>query len=439
MKNLIQTGFMALIFVLALAGCDNKPEGTTESAKATGDQVVAGATDEAQKTEEAPSIPKLKTGKGVDATKKVITLGALNDESGPAAPVGKGFAQGKRIAVQVANEENMLGDGWKLELIERDHGYNPQKSVQSYMEIKDDVLFIATSFGTPNTLPLRPMLDRDKIMAFPASLSSKMAEHKNTPPLGPSYEYEAMRGMDWAVEHAGGADKVKAGIIYQQDDYGLDGKRGWENAAKHHGVTIVKMATIVRGQKDFSAVVTGLKEVGATHVLITALPSATGPILGTAAQLQFMPTWIGNTPAWLDRFFDPKVIPPAVFVNFHLIGGLPYWGEQVPGMDKFLAAFKKYGKGLPDTYILYSYIQGLVMIEGVKRAIEAGDVTRPGYAKALATLDSFTAEKMLQPLTLSTFPYVTGTKTRVLKPVMDKHTWTEVAPYAEPKTKTAGG
>ena len=115
-------------------------------------------------------------------------------------------------------------------------------------------LFFGTSFGTPNTLPLREMLQRDNAMAFPASLSSAMAEHQQTPPLAPNYAFEAERAMDYLVESAGGADKIKAGIVYQKDDYGEDGLKGWKAAAARHGVKIVSEQTIAPGQKDMAAV-----------------------------------------------------------------------------------------------------------------------------------------------------------------------------------------
>ena len=379
--------------------------------------------------------------RGVDTEKKVLSIGILNDQSGPAAAIGKPYGVGKRILADLINAggSGLLPEGWTVNLVERDHGYNPQRSVQAYKEIKDQVLFVGTSMGTPNTLPLRSMIEADNMMVFPASLSSKMAEHVYTPPLGPSYKVEAMRAMDWVVESAGGADKVKAGIVYQQDDYGQDGLDGWSAAAAHHGVEIVNKQTIAPGQSDFAAVITGLKEAGATHILLTVLPSATGPILGTAAKMQFMPTWIGSTASWIDRFFDPKVIPPPVFTNFYWLSGLPYWGEKVPGMDAFVAAYEKYGKelGAPDFYMLVSFIQGLTEVEVFKRAIAAGDMSPEGYAKALKSMDNWTAGGMIQSISLTKFPYVTSTQTRVLKPVMDKGTWEVVAPYAEASTITA--
>ena len=399
--------------------------------------LTACKSDKAPAADAAPEAFPLKADKGVDVEAKVIKIGALNDESGPAAGIGKPFAAGKRLAAARVNAGNsgLLPEGWKVELIERDHGYNPQKSVQAYNEIKDEVLFFGTSFGTPNTLPLRDMLQRDNALAFPASLSSAMAQHQHTPPLAPDYAVEAERAMDYLVEAAGGADKIKAGIVYQKDDYGEDGLKGWKAAAARHGVKIVTEQTVAPGQKDMAAVVTGLKDAGATHVLLTVLPSGSGPILGTAAQMKYMPTWVGNTPAWIDAFFSPDVIPSAVFTNYLQANGIPYWGEDVPGMNDFLAAWDTYGKnmGKPDFYVLASYIQGLTQLEAARRAIDAGDITRSGYMAQVKGLKKWDANGMIEPIDLSGDPYIVGTKTRILKPDFEKKSWTVVAPYTAPE------
>ncbi|MDP6931455.1 MAG: ABC transporter substrate-binding protein, partial [Myxococcota bacterium] len=104
---------------------------------------------------EISAAPQLQTDKGVDLDSKTIRIATLNDESGPAAAIGKPYAAGKRILAASINAggSGLLPDGWKVELVERDHGYNPQNSVQAYNEIQDQVLFVSTSFGTPTTLP----------------------------------------------------------------------------------------------------------------------------------------------------------------------------------------------------------------------------------------------------------------------------------------------
>ena len=126
---------------------------------------------------------------GVDLATKTVSIGILNDESGPAAAIGRPWGTGLRVLASQINAggSGLLPEGWKVQLIERDHGYNPQRSVQLFNEIRDQVLFVGTSFSTPCTLPLRPLLERHKMVAFPASLSSKMSEFEYTPPIGPSH------------------------------------------------------------------------------------------------------------------------------------------------------------------------------------------------------------------------------------------------------------
>jgi hypothetical protein len=129
------------------------------------------------------------------------------------------------------------------------------------------------------------------------------------------------------------------------------------------------------------------------------------------------------------------VIPSAVFGKFHMVTGLPYWNEDVPGMADFMAVFEAHKDelGPPDFYILASYVQGMVELEALSRAIGQGDVTRAGYLKALQSIDNWNAGGMAQPVSLSAFPYVVSTRTRVLKPDFAAKSWTEVAPYADPQ------
>lgn len=417
---------LACAAALAAAGCGKKAD---EDKKDTPGEDKAGTEGEQPKADLV----------GVDMDKKVVRIGALNDESGPAKQIGVAFANGKRLLAQAVNAGDVqaLPEGWKIELVEKDQQYNPQQAVQLYKEIAPQVLFIGTSFGTPATLPLLNDLQKDDMIAFPASLSSKMAENEHTPPLGPSYKVEAMRAMDWAVEHAGGADKVKAGIVYQRDDYGEDGIAGWNEAAEHHGVEVVAEQTVTPKDQDFTAVVKALKDAGANYVLITTLPTQAVGILGTAAKMKFAPTFIGNTPAWVDAFFE-KAGP--LLGNFYWVTGLTYWGEDVPGMDTFVASWDKYGKemGNPDFYILASYVQGMAQLEALKRAIESGDLTRAGYKKALHSISNWNAGGMIQPIDLTETPYVTSTRTRILKPNVEGKTWEQVADWAEPAAMAGG-
>lgn len=382
---------------------------------------------------ERPMLPKVV---GVDPATKTIVVGTLNDESGPGVAIGKPFALGKRVAYAALNAKGGI-DGWKVKLMEQDHSYNPSKSVQAYGKLKSEVLFIATSFGTPNTLPLRDQLTEDKMLAFPASLSSKMAEHTYTPPLITSYRLEAMRAMDWVVKKAKRAKRVRAAIVYQKDDYGQDGLDGWRAAAEHHKVKIVEEIAFSPRDTSFASTIVKLQKSRANYVLLTALPSATARILGTALKLRYKRVvWIGNTPSWVDAFFRKKNLKP-LFANFYLISSLPFWGEKLPGMDSFLADFKEHGGGAsPDFYILGSYIQGMIQIEMLRRALKTtkGQLNRTALLAALHSIKQYDAGGLIKPIDLSTVPYVTSTQSRIVQPDWSKDSWTVVEDYAAPES-----
>ena len=432
MRHLLHYGLM-LAITLSTAACG-------ESQKSDQDKATTKATEVKKPVKKEPSAPLLKSDRGVNVNKKLIKIGVLNDESGPAAVIGRAFGAGKSIlAAQInAGKSGLLPEGWRVELVKRDHGYNPAKAQQGFDAIKNDILFLGLSFGTPTTLPLKPFLKKEKVIAYPASLSSLMASSTFTPPVGPSYEVEARRAMDWVASSAKKLKRVKAAIIYQQDDYGKDALKGWTESAKKNGVKVVAQRAIKPGQKDVTAEIISLKKSGATHIYLAVLPSSSGPVLGTAAAMKFMPKWIGATPAWLDVFFAHPKLPAQVFGNFYWVTGLPFWGDDVPGMKAFLRNFKAHGgDAKPDFYLLMSYVQGLLSVEVAKRAIEAGDITRAGYLKVLKGLKGWSAGGLIQPIDMSAEPYVVSTKTRILKPDFAKKTWSIVADYAAPSVSTA--
>lgn len=375
---------------------------------------------------------------GVDPENRVVRVGILNDLSGPASTIGRELQTGLEILYSQVNAggSNLLPEGWTVEWVTHDHGYSPQQSVQFYNEIADDVLYLGLSTGSSTTLPLHPMLTRDNMLAIPASLSSRTAQNEYTPVVTPTYRTEAMRAVDWAVERAG--TDVRLGIVYQQDDYGADALEGFEAEADFHGVEIVAAQAVSPGQADFTAIVSALQSGGAEYVHLGILPSSTGTLLGTAAQLGYEPVWVGNSPAWLDAFFDPEVIPPSVFANYHAATSVPWWGEDVPGMASFLRAYEAFGGGVePDLYILVGYIFGAVGIEVARRALEADDISREGLLRALHTIEDWDVHGLYIPtISLASVPYDASRMVRVLRPRMEEGTWEVVSDYAPPVSDT---
>jgi ABC-type branched-subunit amino acid transport system substrate-binding protein len=408
---------MVGVLALVLAACGNgDDEGAVDDGEIDPDQV--------------------ETDVGVDLDEQVLTIATLDDLSGPAAAVGVPYALGKDILVEQVNagELDILPEGWTVELIQRDIAYNPQESVQAFNEVEDEVLTIVTVMGTPTTLPLVPLTEQSGMTIFPASLSSELAVNEFTPPIGAPYSVEAHHAVEHALEEDA---EAQFGIVYQLDDYGEDGLQGMRDATEHHDADLVAEEGVAPGETDVTAAISALQSAGATHVMLSVLPSTSGPVLGTAAQLGFEPVWYGNTAAWIDAFFDPETLPPPVYQNFRWVTGLPLWGEDLPGMEAFIDAYESYGADSynPDFYILASYAQGKLALEAFARALEQGDVTREGYHEALRTIEGYDADGLFpSPIDLDTFPYETVTDTRVLAPGESLDEWEVLADFATPES-----
>ena len=373
---------------------------------------------------------------GLHTEDKIVYMGALNDETGPGAAIGKPYANGKRILAAWINsgKSDLLPKGWKLELVERDHEGDPKRAILAYKETKDKVLFFGTGFGDSATLALLKMLKDDDVILYPASMHSDTATNEYTPPPGPSYRVEAMRAMNWVAKERSEAATPKAGIIYTEGRYGKDGLEGWREAARATGVAVVSEQKVGEQTQDFSAAVGALKKAGADHVLLTTLPGATGAILTAGAQQDYRPIWMGNTLSWNDTLFDSSSVPAAALGNFRWVTGFPYWGEEVPGMDRFLAAYEAHGRelGPANCYTLFSFVQGMLAVEATRIALERNDATRSGYRQALSKVSHFDAGGMMPPMDFSEVPFRAGNQTRVLKPDLANRTWSVVGGFEAP-------
>src|ERR1700760_3403186 len=82
----------------------------------------------------------VRTGPGVDAKTKTISLGVLSPLSGPVAAIGKPLTAGVQTYFDAANAGGGI-DGWKVKLVKRDSKYDPQTQVQQFNSISGDVAF----------------------------------------------------------------------------------------------------------------------------------------------------------------------------------------------------------------------------------------------------------------------------------------------------------
>jgi ABC-type branched-subunit amino acid transport system substrate-binding protein len=334
---------------------------------------------------------KLQTGPGVDVATKTISIGDINALTGPAAALGNPVAAGHKAFFDGLNARGGI-DGWKVKLTVKDSGYKPQEHVQVYNQLQQSVAML-NSFGSPTTKAIQPQVDQQKIVTFPASFDSLWGADSVMAPVGAPYSVDIANVLDYYTES--GTRKPKIGIIYQNDEYGADGLRGFKAARSALGFTNAGQQSFNAGDTSFTAQVQKLKSAGADAVVVTALPSATGPIVGTAATLGFKPQWILQGPSFLEQLItkDGNVDSPATPVAPALKGALvtsfaaPWGDEQTPGMRQLVADHDQYSAKLPPSiYFTLAYAQGQVQAAILRKAIQSGNLTREGILTAKQNL-----------------------------------------------------
>ncbi len=356
---------------------------------------------------------EVKTSVGVEG--KVIKLGEITPLTGEVAVIGKPLTRGHEVYFQYVNE--VLGgvgqklpkeDRYKVELITLDSQYRPDVQVQQYNALKDKVLMIAQSLGTAHTKAILGQINEDKILTAAATLASDWPREKYVVATGAPYPAQFIN----AAQHL--KDKgvtPKAGLIYQDDDYGLDGLKGLEFAAKQFGFQIVAKATYKTTDTAFGAQVTAMRTAGADYVFLTTTPSATGRILGAAAALNYTPQWIGNSPSWIGALVgttaQPSPLVPYLRQYVWVVTDAQCaWGETkegCEGMKELLENHQKFGKDQPpDYYFIFGYTQARVVHQILEKAVEQGDLTRAGVVKAFESLKNVNMGGLLNPISYGT-------------------------------------
>lgn len=330
---------------------------------------------------------KIAVGPGVNARTKTITLGVLTPLSGPAALIGKPLTAGQQTYFDALNAHGGI-DGWKVKLNIKDSQYNPQTQVTEYNAIANNVLFFAQSLGSPTTAAIESQAAHAGILLGTAAQDSAFVNQKINAIIGTPYAVDMANGMYYVSKHVHNA---KVGIIYQNDAYGADGIKGLNAGVKAYHLDKVASASYAVTDTSFTSQVLAMKNANANVVAVTAIPTAAGTIIGTAAAIGYHPQWILQGPAWSEYLMTstgvaggtPTAIEKAL-VGSWVLGYEAAWGDtKEPGMSAFLAATKKYApKQIPDGYYMYGYCMSLMEAKLLGYAIAHGSLTRAELIKA---------------------------------------------------------
>ena len=373
MKRTMWSRPLALALALAL---------TAAACGGGDDDDDAGGDDGGGETAGAPeAVP------GFDGT--TIRLGVITPTSGPVALIGNPLTAGNKAYFDYINaEKGGIAGKYKIELDIRDSAYDPTKAVTEYQSLKENTVMLAQLLGTPSVNAVLEQLEDDGVVAAPASLDSFWVREPNLLPVGGPYQIQAINALNWYVTEGDGEGKKVCSLI-QDDPYGEAGQAGLEFAAEELDIELGTTARFpsTATADAFTAPISQLQGDECEMVFLISTPAATGAALGVAAQAQFAPQWIGQSPTWIGAL-GASPLAPYLQANFLVVSeGSEYGDTSVPGMAELIRIQETYGGGqAPDVYFNFGYIQALAVTSLLEKAVELGDLSHDGILAALEEL-----------------------------------------------------
>jgi branched-chain amino acid transport system substrate-binding protein len=206
-----------------------------------------------------------------DNSTEPINVGLIVSLTGNYAPLGSEDKKAVELAVQQINSAGGLL-GRQIKLTERDDKSQPEQSVLSFNEIKNDVVAVIGSPFSNSALATIPQVDRDKL---PYVSLTPADEQVN--PIHPYVFVVPATSATYAertLQYYQAQGYTKVAVAHDsRSSYANAGAAGMQAKAAQHGITLVASEEFQTSTTEFSAVLNHVKASGAQALMVWA----TGP------------------------------------------------------------------------------------------------------------------------------------------------------------------
>jgi branched-chain amino acid transport system substrate-binding protein len=351
------------------------------------------------------TAPVLAQTAGVTATE--IKIGNTNPYSGPASAYGTiGKALGAYF--KKVNEEGGI-NGHKVNYISYDDAYSPPKAVEMVRKLveQDQVAALFQTLGTPTNTAIHKYVNQQKIPhLFVATGATKWNDPKNFPwTMGwqPNYQTEGRIYASYIMKNIPDA---KIGILYQNDDYGKDYRKGLldglGDAAKK---MVVLEQTYEVTDPTIDSQIVNLKNSGANVFFNVTIPKFAVQAIKKAHDIGWKPThFLNNVSSSLATVLKPA----GLEASKGLITALymkeitdPQWKND-KGFQDWVAWMKKYYPegALDDQANAFGYTVAQAMTQVLKQC--GTDFSRENILKQAENLKNVEFPLLLPGIKVNT-------------------------------------
>jgi branched-chain amino acid transport system substrate-binding protein len=222
-----------------------------------------------------------------------ILFGQAAALDGPSSALGQGMRQGILAAFAEINGKGGV-HGRKLELISRDDGYDPDRSVvQTTKLIEEDKVFaLIGAVGTPTTtatVPIAKARNVPFIGPFTGAAFLRAPELHHVVNIRASYAAEAEAWIKHLTEDL----HVRSiAIFYQDDSFGRDGLAGVKLALDRRSMELTAEGTFERNTKAVGSALRTLKRAEPEAVVMVGTYGPCAEFIKLAHKSGFKPIFV---------------------------------------------------------------------------------------------------------------------------------------------------
>lgn len=313
--------------------------------------------------------------------KSSIVVAMVNPLSGDAATYGLSHKNGFELAREEINKAGGI-KGQQIEAVFHDDAGDPKQAAAGAQKFADqkNIVAIVGSALSSNTLAMVPITDKAKL---PHSVVSS-----STPKLSGISPYffrmavqDAQIGILMGDLMAQKLNATKVAILYPNNDFGKGLAAVVESQLKTHNVTVVSNQAYLATDKDYSALLTGIKAQGVDAIAVCGTYTDGGLIVKQANELGIQVPIVSGPGLYSPKFVEiaGKAAERAIFLNAFVSS------NPEPNVQTFVKKYKeKYGME-PDTFAALGYDQMYVIAKAIEKAAEKGAVTRENVREAMAS------------------------------------------------------
>ncbi|NDV23857.1 branched-chain amino acid ABC transporter substrate-binding protein [Desulfovibrio sp. JC022] len=295
---------------------------------------------------------------------KTLKIGTMGPLTGPYAADGNDIKNGALTAVEVVKANGGIPGFDSIEVLPQDTACEPRQAVATANKlINEEVNGVVGAYCSSSTLPASEVLDEESIvMITPASTNEKVTSR------GLPYMFR-MCGRDddqGAIALKFMLDKLGAKSVYIVDDktaYSQGLADGVEKIASEAGIKVLGHEHVNQGDKDFSAILTKVKNTNPDVFYMSMQNSATGALMLIQAKR------MGIKAARLaqDAVYHPQLIEIAKDAADGVYLTFGYIDDNAPAYKEFYAKYQpKFGS--PGAYSGYAYDSAMAYMKAVKAA-----------------------------------------------------------------------